>query len=514
MFKKILIANRGEIALRVVRACREMDIPALTLYDPSDIGSLHVGLADECVQLEGPADFKNSETILKIALEKGADAIHPGYGFLSERADFIRVCTDSGITFIGPPAEIVDRMSCKVEALERARAAGFSTVEYSRDTFGPVDLDGVRQEAQRLGYPVVIKSCQGGRGPGERVAHNPDQLLAALQSAQAEALAFYGDESIYLEKAILPARPVGVQILGDRQGNVVHLGEYQALVHQGNRKMIAETPAPGLTTAGREGLWNSALELAREFNIQNAATVEFLIDGSGQPYFTEFKPYIQLEHPLIEATSQIDLVQQQILLASGEPLPFLQEEIRLRGASLLCRINAEDPWNSFLPSPGHLRQVLLPGGPHVRIDTYIYSGCNVPGEYDPLIAKVTTWGEDRPAGLAAMRRALEECKIAGTETNLTLLKNILSTPEFIQGVYSAGLQAKPPVTVTSIAGSAAIDPETHLRDLAVIAASLYLLREQCYPPVVTGPQTSGWRRRNPSTWNYSGITYEKDSSDR
>lgn len=514
MFKKILIANRGEIALRVVRACREMDIPALILYEASDVGSLHVGMADECAQIDSPADFKNPETILKIALEKGADAIHPGYGFLSERADFIRACTASGITFIGPPAEVVDRMSCKVEALERARAAGFRTVEYSRDTFGPGDLDALRQEAQRLGYPVVFKSCQGGRGPGERVAHNPNQLVGALQSAQAEALAFYGDEDIYLEKAIVPARPVGVQILGDRQGNVVHLGEYQALVHQGNRKMIAETPAPGLTATGREELWKSALDLAQLFKIQNASTVEFLIDEAGVPYFTEFKPYLQLEHPLIEMASQVDLVQQQILLASGASIPFRQKDIHLRGAALLCRINAEDPWNSFLPSPGHLLKVLLPGGPHVRVDTYIYSGCNVPGAYDPLIAKVTTWGEDRAAGLATMRRALEECKIAGTETNLTLLKNILRTPEFIRGIYSAGLHSQPPALAMATSGSAAIDSETHLRDLAVIAASLYLLREQCYPPVVSGPQTGGWRRHSPSAWNYSGITYEKDSSDR
>jgi acetyl/propionyl-CoA carboxylase alpha subunit len=507
MFKKLLVANRGEIAVRVVRACRDLGIPVVTLYEASDAGSLHVRLADECVMLRGPASFSDPDEILQIALERGVEAIHPGYGYLAEQAGFISACQSGGITFIGPPAGVVRAMRCKVDTLGRAREAGFPTVEFSPDTYDGSDLDAIRREADRLGYPVVIKSCIGGRGPGEKIVNSPGQLEKALQRAQAEAQAVYEDKHVYLEKAIYPTIQISVQVLGDQQEQLVHLGESQSLVQSDNRKLMAESPAPSLSGDQRRDIRQAALDLARLFHIQNSAAVEFLLNRDGQFYFTEIKARLQVEHPLVEMISQVDLVQQQIRLAAGEPLPFEQKDVQLRGNALLCRINAEDPWNSFLPSPGHVQQLNLPGGPGVRLDTYVYDGCTVPSEYDSLIAKLVVWGEDRAAALRRARRAVAEFKLSGITTNLSYLESILLTPDFSEGAYSSLMSPCPEGDCS--------DDNTRLRDLAAVAAVIYYMRSQCPEPQPTDPLASGWRRnqRTPSQWVYTGITYEKDGSD-
>jgi acetyl/propionyl-CoA carboxylase alpha subunit len=509
MFKKILIANRGEIAVRVIRACRELGIPSLAIYEPDDILSLHVRLADECAPLTSSTGFLDGEAILKIAIEKGADAVHPGYGYLGEDPVFIQACEQAGLSWIGPPAGVVKTLRCKTDALRRAGEAGIPTVPYSPGPFYSEDLEALRIAAEALGYPVVLKSCSGGRGPGQRLVYTSDRLERAARRCLREAERYYGLGSLYLEKAILPAYEIDVQVLRDRNGSHACLGEIQALVQHGNRRVIAESPAPVLADELRQTLWQKALELASLLDYQNLGTVEFLVDEAGRYYFTEFKARLQLEHLLIELLRRVDLVRLQVQLAAGEPLPFRQEELLAQGTALVCRVNAEDPWNDFLPSPGVIEQMRLPGGPEVRVDTYGYSGCKVPEAYDPLVAKLAVWGETRQAGLDRMRRALEEFQLTGVESNLSLLQNILNSPEFALGQYPA------PYRLQLDAGLGGED--LHRRDLAAAAAVVYLLRQAC----ASEPHANGRgmsiqtrRRRVPPSWAYSGIPYDKTGSIR
>jgi acetyl/propionyl-CoA carboxylase alpha subunit len=508
MFKKILIANRGEIAVRVIRACKALGIRTVALYTETDSSSLHVRLCDECALLDQPRRFLDPEWILSIAKEKGADGIHPGCGFMAEQPEFLHAADEAGIRVIGPSTAAAEALRCRLAALHRARDAGFPTVLHSPVAFDAGDFLTIRAEAGRLGYPVLVKSCSGGRGPGERIVHTSDRLEKAVQSAHAEASNFFHESSLYLEKAVLPAYEVGVQILRDVNGRSVQLGEYQSLVQHGNRRVIAESPAPVLSILQRDEMREASLELANLFEVQNAATVEFLVGEDGRFYFAEIKAGLQLEHPLFEMLTQVDLVETQIRLASGERLPFRQEDILTRGSALLCRINAEDPWNAFLPSPGRIRRMWLPGGPNVRVDTYVYSGCQVPGDYDPLIAKLSVWGADRQNCIERMRCALDEFSIAGIETNLSLLQSILSTPEFGQGRYTTDFQAHP-------CPDEAQSEEDHLRDLAVAAAVIQHLRQRCQQSPV--PVQSGmnlWRRslRIPSPWSYIHVPNEKNGS--
>lgn len=512
MFKKILIANRGEIAVRVIRACRELGVRSVALYAPAEIGSLHVRLADECAPLEGPAGFLDGEAVLHIALEKGADAIHPGYGFLAEQPAFVARCQAAGVRFIGPPLAVMDRLLCKIEALKRAAAAGYPTAliaPLSAGALAESPLPGsapeaIRQAAQGLGYPLVVKACFGGRGPGERLVGTPDELPGAVASAQAEAATFFQDASLYLEKAILPGVQVGVQVLRDRQGRGAALGEVQVLAQRGNRRVIAESPAPVLSPARRKDLHAAALELAALFEYENFGTVEFKLDERGRFYFTEMKARLTVEHPLVELLTRIDLVQAQLRLAAGGALDLPLTEAR--GSALLCRVNAEDPWNDFLPSPGRVGQLRLPGGPEVRVDTYLVEGAEVPEQYDPLVAKLAVWGPDRGAALERMRRALEEFKLTELPSNLALLRNILSAPEFVAGRYTTDF-ALP-------AESAGTVSEDHRRDLAAAAAIMYLLRDPVFQPQVSAGRKNGWHRNLhlPPRWNYSGINYEKNDS--
>ncbi|HEX6383741.1 MAG TPA: biotin carboxylase N-terminal domain-containing protein [Anaerolineae bacterium] len=488
MFEKVLIANRGEIAVRIIQTCREMGIGTIALYEAPDQNSLHVRLADECVLLEAPGGFLNQQAILDIAREKGADAIHPGYGFLAERPDFVQACQAAGITFIGPPASAMTLVNNKIETLRRARAAGFATVEHTSARFGAGELAALRQAADDLGYPLVVKSCRGGRGRAERLVRAPDQLDQAVRRAQAEAHAVFGDRHLYLEKAIIPAHQVGVQVLGDQHGHLIHLGEREGSLLVSNRKVIEESPAPCLSPTLGQLLCQTAVELARLFNYQNAGTVEFLVDESGRFYFCEIKARLQVEHPLTEARARVDLVREQIRIAASESIDLQQDEIQLNGWSMLCRINAEDPRHHFLPSPGRLRRVRLPIGPEVRLDTYIYSGCDVPAAYDPLIAKLTVWDRDRALCRQRIQRALEDLVLIGTATNLPLLQRVLGEPDFVGGAYSTEFLAHP--------FTQAPEPACHLRDLAVAAAILYMQRNQVFDPVVPERLQTGWHRNS------------------
>ncbi|MCP5100157.1 MAG: ATP-grasp domain-containing protein [Chloroflexi bacterium] len=485
MFKKILIANRGEIAVRIVRTCREMGIRTLALYEAADMKSLHVRLADECVQLNTRDGFMDVNSIIGIAKVHGADAIHPGYGFLAERPEFIRACEDEGITFIGPSSAVVNKTGGKLETLEKARAAGFTTVENSPISFGPNDVDALREAAEQLSYPFVIKSCSGGRGRGERLVRSPKHLDEAMRRSLVESRAVFGNERLYLERAILPAHQVGVQILADKQGNVIHLGEREGSIIQSNQKIIEESPAPCLNDEQRVAICETAVNIARLCNYENAGTVEFLVNGDGTFYFSEIKSRIQVEHPVSESRCDVDIVREQIRIAAGQPLEWTQESIILNGWSMLCRINAEDPWQNFMPSPGLLETVRLPGGPKVRVDTYVYSGCCVPAQYVALVAKLTVWAQDRETCLQRMRRALEDFQIIGTRTNVSHLQQLIRSPAFIEGNYNTGLTEKPVPYDEEMA---------HLEDLAVAAAVYFTRRNQLFAPSMPEQFQTGWHK--------------------
>jgi acetyl/propionyl-CoA carboxylase alpha subunit len=488
MFKKILIANRGEIAVRIERACRELGIQSVALYHPSDIGSLHVRLADQAVRLTSELGYQDQQAIIQHALATGADAIHPGYGFLAEQADFARACAAASLVFIGPPAEVLAAVRDKIATLERVRAAGFHTAPHSPASFGAGELDAVRVAADALGYPLVIKSCRGGRGRGTRVVRAPEHLDEAVRYAQSGAEAVFGDAHVYLERAILPSRYVEVQLLGDMHGNLIHLGERDSSIQRNNQKIVTEAPAPYLTQAQREQLWRDAIEIARLFGCCSACTVEFVIDADDRRYFTEIKARIQIEHVITEMITRVDMVSEQICIAAGEPLSIGQADVLLAGSAIQCRINAEDPWNRFLPSPGRISDLRLPGGPFVRVDTYAYSGCEIPLHYDPIFAKLVTWGADRNICMSRMRRALEECVIGGIQTNIPLLHGVLNDPDFIRGVYTTEFSRRPLVANTA--------RECELHDLAAVAAVAWMRRTAGAHASLPERLSSGWHQNS------------------
>jgi acetyl/propionyl-CoA carboxylase alpha subunit len=495
MFKKLLIANRGEIAVRIVRVCRLMGIQTVALYEPIERESLHVRLADECYPLPSELGFMDQQAILQIADQSGAQAIHPGYGFLAEQADFIRLCDTAGIVFIGPPTEIVEAARQKIDAIHLAQAHGFPVVEHSDEIFGETDLESLQAQATKLGFPLVVKSYRGGRGRGERLVRNPQHLTEAVRLAQAEAQAVYGDRRVYLEKAILPAHQVGIQILGDQHGNLLQLGDREGSIISGNQKIIEEAPAPCLNDEQRKELQQTALELGRMFKFQNAGKVEFLVDREGHYYFTEIKARIQMEHPLTEMITGVDMIEQQIRVAAGEPLSLRQDQVTFHGWALQCRVTAEDPLNNYLPSPGRVTQVRFPSGTGVRLETFVYPGSEVSGAYDPLLAKLITWGDSRGSAIDRMRTALDEFFVLGPATNLPLLQRILSNAQFVAGFYDTSfLNHFSPEYSAEDQFDTEQAADTYLRDLAVIAAVNYLRQNQSYTSEVPGQFLSGWHQ--------------------
>lgn len=486
MFKRILIANRGEIAVRILRTCREMGIESVVLYDASDMGSLHVRLADRCVRIPTAETFMDGMAILRIAQEQQVDAIHPGYGYLAEEQSFVEACTELGIVLIGPPAAVLWQTRQKLDAIQKVQAAGYLTVACSARAYERAELPELQRDAAALGYPLVVKSCRGGRGRGARVIRSAEMLEHAIQQAQKTSHEVFRNSQVYLEKAIWPAHMIGVQILADAQGNMVHLGEREGSIIYHNQKVLQESPAPFMTEEAREVLCRTALEIARLFDYQNAGTVEFLVDRNGRFYFSEIKGRIQVDHPLTEMRSGIDLVREQIRLAAGEPLGMTQEDVHLRGWALLCRLNAEDPWQQFLPSPGQLLRMRVPTGAHIRVDTYAYSGCHVPTAYDSLFAKLSVWAPDRATAVARLRRALADFALAGIPTNMPLMQQLTEEPSFVNGRYHAGSLSEPAIVDS---------PETDdLLALAVAAAIRYVQRHQTLNPTVPERMLSGWHR--------------------
>jgi acetyl-CoA carboxylase biotin carboxylase subunit len=438
MFQKILIANRGEIAARIIRACREMGIAAAAIYSEADRRALHVRLADEAVPV-GPApageSYLSIERVLQTARQTGAQAIHPGYGFLSENPRFARAVQQAGLTFIGPTPEAMEAMGDKGRARARAQAAGVPVVPgYQGEA---QDDDSLAREAERIGYPALIKAAAGGGGKGMRVVRAPEEFREAAQAARREGAHAFGDDRLILERYIPRARHIEIQVLGDAHGNLLHLFERECSVQRRHQKIIEETPSPYLTPELRAQMGRAAVAAARAAGYHNAGTVEFIVDPQrGEFFFLEMNTRLQVEHPVTELVTGLDVVQWQIRIAAGEALPFRQEELRQRGHAIECRLYAEDPANNFLPAVGPLLRFVEPAGPGVRVDAGYTSGDEVSIHYDPMIAKVIAWAEDRPAALRKMRAALRETVLLGLTNNNAFLQDVLADADFQRGAVS------------------------------------------------------------------------------
>ncbi len=438
-FSRILIANRGEIALRVIRACKELDIETVVAYSQADRDASYLNLADDTICIgPGPSlqSYLDIPKIISAAEITDVEAIHPGYGFLSENAHFAEVCRSCGIEFIGPSVESIRLLGDKARAKEIALAHEVPCVPGSA---GVVKTETVAIEvARRIGFPVILKAVAGGGGRGMRIAHNDISLVNGFHAAGMEAETAFKNPDLYIEKYIEKPRHVEIQILGDRHGNVIHLGERDCSLQRRHQKLIEESPSPGLAPETREAMGEAAKRLAKAAGYSNAGTVEFLLDRDGNFYFIEVNTRIQVEHPVTEMVTGIDLIQEQIRLAAGDPLGYAQEDVRLRGAAIECRINAEDPANNFKPSPGTITTLRVPGGPGVRLDSHIYTGYRIPPFYDSMVGKLIVHKPTRAQAIAAMRRALDEFLIAGVQTTIPLYREIFKHFHFLKGNINTG----------------------------------------------------------------------------
>ncbi len=437
MFKKLLIANRGEIAVRILRACREMDIESVAVYSAADEDALHVQFTEEAVCI-GPAraagSYLNQDAILTAAKAAGCDALHPGYGFLSENAAFADACREAGIAFVGPSGDVIRKMGDKAAARALMQSVGVPVVPGSDGLVATAEA--AREIAGRIGYPVLIKASAGGGGKGMRRVYAPDELEPLFHEAAAEAKANFGDGSLYLEKLIVNPRHIEIQILADKFGNVVQLGERDCSIQRKNQKLLEESPSHALPQAVRERMGEAAVKAARAAGYENAGTVEFVLAPDGSFYFIEMNTRIQVEHPVTELVSGVDLVQEQIRIAAGLRLRKTQDQLRPSGHAIECRINAEDPAHDFAPRPGRAEFFHFPGGPGVRVDSCLYNGCEISPHYDSLVAKLIVHAPTRLGAIRRMRRALEELTMAGLTTNAALLHQILYHPAFVRGGYT------------------------------------------------------------------------------
>ncbi|WP_042372884.1 acetyl-CoA carboxylase biotin carboxylase subunit [Streptacidiphilus neutrinimicus] len=444
MFSTILVANRGEIALRVARACRELGIRVVAVYSSADRDSAVVRFADESVHI-GPAPSKDSylniPAIIEAARQTGAQAIHPGYGFLSEDPDFAEICEASGIVFIGPPAAVMQQLGDKAEA---RRVMGLAGLPVLPGSTGALASAAQAQElAEETGYPVILKAVSGGGGRGMTVVREPAALRSAFNETRAHARAVFGDDRLYLERFVDDARHVEVQVLCDRSGSVVHLGERDCSVQRRHQKLVEESPAPNLPARVREAMWDAAVRGARAVGYVGAGTFEFVVTQDHAFYLMEINCRLQVEHPVTELVTGIDIVREQISIAAGEPLSFAQSDVQCRGVALECRVNAEDPARDFAPSPGELVEFAPPGGPFVRVDTHAYPGWRIGPHYDSLLAKTVTWAPDRSQAITRMDRALSEFRVAGpgVHTTLDFLRRTLAHPLFLTAQHTTGLVA-------------------------------------------------------------------------
>ncbi len=439
MFEKILIANRGEIAVRIIRACRNMGIQSVAVYSKEDQNSLHTQLADQRICIgEGPAknNYLNMDQLITAAINTGADAIHPGYGFLSENSEFVRRCKENGIAFIGPEADVIDRMGNKSHARKTMMDAGVPVVPGTRE---PVyDAETGKKLAREIGYPVIIKASSGGGGKGMRVATSEDEFEFEFGLAQRESANAFGDDTMYIERYIEKPRHVEIQIMADSYGNVVALGDRDCSVQRNHQKLIEESPSPAITDETRAEMNRCAILAAKTVQYTNAGTIEFIVDPQGHFYFMEMNTRIQVEHGVTEMVTGTDLIIEQIRVAAGEPLSFTQEEVKPRGHAIECRINAEIPEKNFMPSPGVVKHLHLPAGNGVRVDTGLYTGYRIPSEYDSMIAKVIVHAPTREAALMKMRSALNEMLVVSVETNLDFQYQIIRNPVFAEGKADTG----------------------------------------------------------------------------
>jgi acetyl-CoA carboxylase biotin carboxylase subunit len=501
LFKKLLVANRGEIALRVMRTCREMGVGTVAVYSDVDRAALHVRYADEAYLLGAgtPGEsYLNIERIVEVAKRCGADAIHPGYGFLAENAAFVDACEQARITFVGPSAPTMRLVGDKVAARRLAAEVGVPVVPGAESIDGPDEALAV---AQRLGFPVLVKAVAGGGGKGIRVVRSPGELEAALSVAGSEAAVAFGDHSLYVEKFLDRVRHVEVQFIGDAGGKVIAFGERECSIQRRHQKLIEESPSPAVGVALREELCAAAIRVAEAAGYRNAGTAEFLLDEAGRFYFLEINARLQVEHPVTELVTGVDLVADQLRVAAGEPLAYRQEDVTLSGWALECRIAAEDPFNDFLPSFGRIDYVSHPAGPGIRVDSALYAGAGLPYYYDPMIAKVIAWGRDRDEAIRRMRRALSEFAVVGVETNIPFHLQLLDDPRFLAGdMHTRFLEEE------FVLQAATPDEDGRI---ALIAAALLAHRAK-NEQAVAAPFTDGraWRRAG----RLAGLRGEKPAT--
>ena len=490
MLRKVLIANRGEIAVRIIRSLHEMGIAAVAVYSDADRASLHVRLADEAYPI-GPAPAAESylriDKIIDVARRAGADAIHPGYGFLSENRALVDACDRAGITFIGPPASAMAAMGSKTAARAKMQAAGVPITPG-----GPASsVEEAIATAARVGYPVMLKAASGGGGKGMRLVHREEDLAHALERAQSEAARAFGDATVYIEKAIVRPRHVEIQVLGDRDGNMVYIYERDCSIQRRHQKVVEETPCPAATPELIQQMGEVAVRGALAVGYFSAGTFEFLLGEDGEFYFLEMNTRLQVEHPITEWTTGIDLVAAMVRVAAGEKLGLTQDTVSRRGASIECRIYAEDP-TGFLPSPGKIARLRTPSGPWVRDDTGFYEGAEVPSHYDPLISKLSVWAPDRPSALRRMQRALSEYAVTGIKTNLVFHEKLLAHPEFQAGRYHTGFIEEHASALLGYSTVPAEEQEVIAAAIAVAAARIDRRGARAEGPTESGAHISPW----------------------
>ncbi len=493
MFKKVLIANRGEIAVRIIRACRELGLETVAVYSEADRQALHVRQADEAYLL-GPAPSRESylraDKILDILKKSGADGIHPGYGFLAEREDFAQACLDAGIAFIGPKPSAIAAMGDKMTARETVRKAGVPVVPGTEDV-GNLSDDDLLAIAPKIGFPLLVKATAGGGGKGMREVRSLEEMPDLLKSARREAESAFGDGNVYLEKLVEGARHIEIQVLADSHGNVIHLGERDCSIQRRHQKLVEEAPSPFMDDELRQRMGAMAVKAAQSVDYINAGTIECLVDKDRNFYFLEMNTRLQVEHPVTEMVTGVDIVKEQIRIARGRPLQYKQEDIRFNGAAIECRINAEDPYNGFMPSTGRINHSILPTGPGIRIDTGVYPGFEITPYYDPMISKLIVWGETRAQAILRMRRALEEYRIVGVRTNIPFHQTLMDSHRFMGGQYDTRFVEE------RFAISDAADPQ-----MAEIAAALATL--SAHQQTQRAAQFVQRNERDTSNWKWIG----------
>jgi acetyl-CoA carboxylase biotin carboxylase subunit len=497
MFKKILVANRGEIAVRIIRGCRDLGVSPVAIYSDADQDALHLKLSDEAYRIGPPPSsesYLDGKKIVEVAKLCGAEAIHPGYGFLAENQGFSRNCAENGIVFIGPSASSIALMGDKIASRKAVTSAGVPVISGSQEPV--ISADQALSVAVEIGFPVMMKASAGGGGKGMRIVREEDELAAAYREASSEAQTYFGNPTVYLEKLVERARHIEVQVLADSFGNAIHLGERECSIQRRHQKLVEECPSPVVDPRFREKLGQAALAVADAAEYTNAGTVEFLVDTSGpredwQFYFLEMNTRLQVEHPVTEMVTDVDLVREQLLIAAGEKLSYRQEEIKLRGAAIECRIYAEDPTRNFIPSPGKITTLFEPSGPGVRHESGVYEGFTIPIDYDPLISKLVAYGRNRSEAVQRMKRALSEYKVGGVKTTIPFFHRLLSHPDFVGGHLHTGF--------IDAQGLADVKPRSSEVEPLIAAAVDFFVRSE-QRSQISRPQRSLWKESGRRYW--------------